>query len=468
MLNRLSLRFSTSLAAVVVLLAGCSATPVVMNPPLGASNHVDVERINRLPNRKSANSPNRTTIVLAFSGGGTRAAALSYGVLKGLRDVPLPGQAGRRLLDEVDAISAVSGGSFTAAYYALKGDQIFQDYEKKFLKADIEKELKDNIFSLGHLFSRQSRSQKAMAVYDKHLFGGARFADLTRPNSPVLIINASDLGQGARFSYTQEYFDLLCSDLSAVPISQAVTASSAVPLVFSPVLLKNYQGCETQTAKSINRLVAKENLPAPMAHNLAILQRYGGHERAHYLHLIDGGVTDNLGLRALYDLIAAHGGPSVFWRRLERPAPRRFVIVSVDGMRSSDLQIDASPEAPSILHTVQAVTDMQMDRYSADTLNMVSESAKSWVQLWSQPGAPVELYFLHLHFRQLQDPRLRDALYLIPTALTLPANQVDELINTGEQLLRSNPEFKRLLTDLGASPAELQAASLPTMGGAAR
>lgn len=468
MLNRLSLRFSTSLAAVVVLLAGCSATPVVMNPPLGASNHVDVERINRLPNRKSANSPNRTTIVLAFSGGGTRAAALSYGVLKGLRDVPLPGQAGRRLLDEVDAISAVSGGSFTAAYYALKGDQIFQDYEKKFLKADIEKELKDNIFSLGHLFSRQSRSQKAMAVYDKHLFGGARFADLTRPNSPVLIINASDLGQGARFSYTQEYFDLLCSDLSAVPISQAVTASSAVPLVFSPVLLKNYQGCETQTAKSINRLAAKENLPAPMAHNLAILQRYGGHERAHYLHLIDGGVTDNLGLRALYDLIAAHGGPSVFWRRLERPAPRRFVIVSVDGMRSSDLQIDASPEAPSILHTVQAVTDMQMDRYSADTLNMVSESAKSWVQLWSQPGAPVELYFLHLHFRQLQDPRLRDALYLIPTALTLPANQVDELINTGEQLLRSNPEFKRLLTDLGASPAELQAASLPTMGGAAR
>ena len=468
MLNRLSLRFSTSLAAVVVLLAGCSATPVVMNPPLGASNHVDVERINRLPNRKSANSPNRTTIVLAFSGGGTRAAALSYGVLKGLRDVPLPGQAGRRLLDEVDAISAVSGGSFTAAYYALKGDQIFQDYEKKFLKADIEKELKDNIFSLGHLFSRQSRSQKAMAVYDKHLFGGARFADLTRPNSPVLIINASDLGQGARFSYTQEYFDLLCSDLSAVPISQAVTASSAVPLVFSPVLLKNYQGCETQTAKSINRLVAKENLPAPMAHNLAILQRYGGHERAHYLHLIDGGVTDNLGLRALYDLIAAHGGPSVFWRRLERPAPRRFVIVSVDGMRSSDLQIDASPEAPSILHTVQAVTDMQMDRYSADTLNMVSESAKSWVQLWSQPGAPVELYFLHLHFGQLQDPRLRDALYLIPTALTLPANQVDELINTGEQLLRSNPEFKRLLTDLGASPAELQAASLPAMGGAAR
>jgi NTE family protein len=75
----------------------------------------------------------------------------------------------------------------------------------------------------------------------------------------------------------------------------------------------------------------------------------------------------------------------------------------------------------------------------------------------------VELYFLHLHFRQLQDPRLRDALYRIPTALTLPASQVDELIGTGEQLLRSNPEFQRLLKDLGASPQELKAASLPAM-----
>ena len=79
-------------AAVAVFLAGCSATGVVMNPPLGAIADNAAVGINRLPNRKSATSPNRTTIVLAFSGGGTRAAALSYGVLKGLRDVPLPGQ----------------------------------------------------------------------------------------------------------------------------------------------------------------------------------------------------------------------------------------------------------------------------------------------------------------------------------------------------------------------------------------
>ncbi|MEA1992724.1 MAG: patatin-like phospholipase family protein, partial [Thermodesulfobacteriota bacterium] len=44
-------------------------------------------------------------IALAFSGGGTRAAAFSYGVLKGLNETPLQGKPDLTLLDEVDVIS---------------------------------------------------------------------------------------------------------------------------------------------------------------------------------------------------------------------------------------------------------------------------------------------------------------------------------------------------------------------------
>lgn len=65
--------------------------------------------------------------MLAFSGGGTRAEALAYGVLEELRDteVLIDGKP-RRLLDEIDLISSVSGGSFTSAYYGLHGDRIFE------------------------------------------------------------------------------------------------------------------------------------------------------------------------------------------------------------------------------------------------------------------------------------------------------------------------------------------------------
>lgn len=72
-------------------------------------------------------------VVLAFSGGGMRSAAMSYGLLEALRDktIRIGGQE-HRLIDEVDVITSVSGGSYTAAYYGLFGDRIFVDYESVF------------------------------------------------------------------------------------------------------------------------------------------------------------------------------------------------------------------------------------------------------------------------------------------------------------------------------------------------
>jgi len=56
-------------------------------------------------------------VVLAFSGGGTRAAAFSYGALEALRRIEIVTKTGRkiRLLDEVDVITGVSGGRVEAA-----------------------------------------------------------------------------------------------------------------------------------------------------------------------------------------------------------------------------------------------------------------------------------------------------------------------------------------------------------------
>jgi hypothetical protein len=64
--------------------------------------------------------------MVAFSGGGTRAASLAYGVLQELADTEMMTAEGpRSLLNEIDMISSVSGGSFTSAYYGLYGDRLF-------------------------------------------------------------------------------------------------------------------------------------------------------------------------------------------------------------------------------------------------------------------------------------------------------------------------------------------------------
>ena len=110
-----------------VVLLGCATRPI--NEPI---TQVDLKSGYR-PHLKIPKIPDndpQTLFVLSFSGGGTRAAAFSYGVLEELRrtEIVVDGQR-RRLIDEVDLMTGVSGGSFTALAYALYGDRLFAEYE---------------------------------------------------------------------------------------------------------------------------------------------------------------------------------------------------------------------------------------------------------------------------------------------------------------------------------------------------
>ena len=126
------------IAAASFVLAGCATRPI--NPPI---IHVDTNTGYRFEVRQARMHDKDDLIILAFSGGGTRAAAFSYGVLEFLRGTEIVDSKGRtiRLLDEVDVITGVSGGSFTALAYGLYGDKLFADYEQRFLKRDVQGEI---------------------------------------------------------------------------------------------------------------------------------------------------------------------------------------------------------------------------------------------------------------------------------------------------------------------------------------
>jgi NTE family protein len=65
------------------------------------------------------------------------------------------------------------------------------------------------------------------------------FADMPL-RRPFVILNATDLTMGAGFSFSQDDFDRICSDLGPIPVARAVLASSAFPVAFTPITLKNY------------------------------------------------------------------------------------------------------------------------------------------------------------------------------------------------------------------------------------
>jgi len=91
---------------------------------------------------KRVNNDPGTLYFLAFSGGGTRAAAFSYGVLEELRrtEVVIDGQR-RRLIDEVDIISGVSGGSFTALAYSLYGERLYSKVALRIMLSDFANDI---------------------------------------------------------------------------------------------------------------------------------------------------------------------------------------------------------------------------------------------------------------------------------------------------------------------------------------
>src|SRR6185369_9142083 len=79
-------------------------------------------------------------------------------------------------------------------------------------------------------------------IYDDDVFDHAAFADLKKAGGPFVVINGTDISSGARFSFTQEYFDAICGDLSKVTLGRAVATTTALPPLLTPMTFENRGG----------------------------------------------------------------------------------------------------------------------------------------------------------------------------------------------------------------------------------
>lgn len=295
------------LTALLSLTFGCEYARPTMNAPLPQWNPEYGYRFANLP-PSLANSTDSFFIVVSFSGGGARASALSYGVLRELARTPIVWDGYRkRLVDEINIIHALSGGSFTATYYALYHDRIFHDFEYRFLRKDWESELRTRILrSPSNWFRLWSpyfgRSHIFAELLDEALFDGATFHNLVSSDQrPLLYLHASDMATLSRFEFNQRQFDLICSDLSTLPLSVATASSSALPLVLSPISLKNYAG---QCGFDPPAYLTEEKRTSWGRKREIELQSYLDAEKRPYIHLLDGGLSDNIGMRSVLEFSA--------------------------------------------------------------------------------------------------------------------------------------------------------------------
>lgn len=352
-----------------------------------------------------------------------------------------------RLLDEIDFISSVSGGSFTAAYYGLYGDRIFEDYEEVFLRRNVQQALIGGLFNPLNWFSGRNRTEMAIDYYNKNIFRGSTFADIHANDGPFIEINATDLGNGERFVFNQEQFDMLCSDLDSFEVARAVAASSAVPVAFVPILLENYSDCHYADSP---RIMAARQVAADKPRVAALidnLDSYQDKEERRYIHLVDGGITDNLGIRNLSNHIETFGGATDAARALDN-LPRYLIAIVVNAETSSEDPLGQSTEPPSTTEVVSAVTNAQLSRYNLETLAELKENMQEWAAELSTPERPVKSFVITLDFDSIVDEEVRRLFNNMATSFSLPDDEVDKLIEAGHRLLQASPVFQELVATI--------------------
>lgn len=452
------------LACLLLPLSGClDATNAPINPVLATVRDVSPKYI---PDAKNDGS---TVVGLAFSGGGTRAAAFAYGVLQEMNSVTMPD--GEPMVESIRMLSGASGGAITAAYFGYKGSENFQDFREKYLIRKGEANLRTDV-SLVNLIRAYNGGVNDRSNFadwlDKEVFDGARFQQLKREGGPIIWINASDIYNRTPFLFSYDTFASLCSDLDEIPIADAVAASAAVPVVFSPVVVKAWgPRCNYQQPEWLTKALADPKASARLQAYSRALMAYQDKNRLKYVKLVDGGITDNIGVTGFTLERSAAGTPYGPLSPEQAIKLRTLLFLVADagrepepdwgetigGPKGADL-VDAVSDT-SISSSVRdefdalrfAVTEWEIDliRYrcglSAAAVRKVRGTTDGW------DCRDVHLYVDDVTFHDLPQA-MRQKLRNVPTRLQLPVDQVDLVIAAGRESLALNPSYREAIANM--------------------
>ncbi|MDJ0758904.1 MAG: patatin-like phospholipase family protein [Woeseiaceae bacterium] len=452
-----------SLLVIVLSLGACAHYPV--NEKL---SELDPDGGYRFKNLNNEDNTDSLFVILTFSGGGTRAAAFSYGVMEQLKatTIMVNGQP-KRLLDEVDVISSVSGGSFTAAYFGLFGDALFTEFEDEFLYRNVQgaliRRVLLNPFNWFRLASPSyDRIDLAADYYDKTIYQKQRYSQLIESRRrPFVILNATDIGTGARFEFTQNQFDWLYSDLSNYSVARAVAASSAFPVLLSPMRVHNYENPLTNGGEHDPKFKGEPKWLKPALkdadrvdtryYRAREITSYTRDPDRPYIHLMDGGLADNIGLRGPLWAMRSTDSPWSVVNRMNNEEIDTLLVISVDAKTANDSNINEKKNAPGLLKVFGVVATTPMANYSSDTVHDFHAAFDQWkkdqreLEAIGEDVHMVDYYDVHVGFEEVTDPELRDRVSTLPTSFKLKRGEVDALREAANDALTNSATFKEFV-----------------------
>jgi predicted acylesterase/phospholipase RssA len=412
-----------------------------------------------------------TVVGVAFSGGGMRASAFSYGVLSELDRYEMTTERGpTRMTDMIDLITGVSGGSVTAAYFGLKGREGLPAFRSRFLERNAEQGF-DTDISLANVVrivedGGVNDRSKFPRWLDDNLFDGATYADLFARKRPLVWIAASDIYSRVPFVFEPITFNILCSDLSKVRLSEAVAASAAVPGLFIPMNVENFGArCGGHVPQWYQRGVADPNAPATLRASAAAVARYRADpERYRYVKLLDGGLTDNFGIHSLAIARTNRDRPYMPMTAEQAVRVKRFLFMVVDAGRDPAGNWPRNLASPLGLELAGVVTDAAIDSGVYKGYDYFTTIMRDWqadLRRWRCSLSSAEVLRLRgtldgwncaeLTFTvgrvSFEDagPELKEQLDKVPTRFKLDPQTLETVISAGETALRNNAVFRSFI-----------------------
>jgi NTE family protein len=288
----------------------------------------------------------------------------------------------------------------------------------------------------------------------------------------MIVASATDISTGSRFVFNQGTFDVICSDLNAVTLSRAAAASSAVPVVLSSITIKNYGGTCNWSPPPWSKLFLGDNPPRPAARairSIYNLQSYGDGIKRPYLHLVDGGVSDNVGMRGVLDTLEVLEALNEAGQPTPLDDAKRIIVFVVNSLSSPPTTWDQSYSPPGTVDILLKSAGTPIDAFSYETIELLRDMAAQWqikrllrnsAAFAANTDAAVakalrvptaEIYAVDVSFAALKDKKELEYLNLQPTAFVLEPEAVDRLRAAGGTIILESPEFKRLLKDIGAT-----------------
>jgi NTE family protein len=240
------------------------------------------------------------------------------------------------------------------------------------------------------------------------------------------------------------------------------------------VTINNYGGsCGYREPSWVKAVMDPSNRARPAGRALQRfkeMQAFQDSAARPFIHLVDGGVSDNLGMRAVLEGLEAIEASSGIRRSSRIDNLRRIVVFVVNSLSVPKTNWDRSERPPSDILILLKATGVPIDRYSYESVELLKDMIARWQTIRALTASSgfvggnnpalaratnipeIDLYAIDVSFEAHPDPAEREFLNQSPTSFVLSAEQVDRLRAAAGAAIRASPEFQRLLRDLSAAP----------------